>query len=111
MSKLQTAIEIVKANSDKKAALELIQSTLGVTRTNASVYLFKANKALASQNPTQEPVVEIINTVVAETPAKEYTQDQTAEYNEAMAERVLRGLSPMTIDEYFEMSANLPDFA
>lgn len=46
MSKLKTAIEIVKANPDKQVALAALVETLGVTRANAFVYWSKAQKSV-----------------------------------------------------------------
>lgn len=112
MSKLQTAIEIVsECKGDKQAALLKIQNTLNVTRANASVYLFKANKALEvvidqSQETAAPEVVEVVQAV----PGKTFTEKQHEEYRLAMAERVMRDLSVMSIDEYFEMTENLKEF-
>ena len=113
MSNLLTAIEIVKAcNGDKKASLEAIQAQLNVTRANASVYLFKANKALATKAP--EPVVEtpkVLKLVAVSKPAVTYSDEDYAEYATAMDERANQDLSPMEIGEYFVMMENLKEFA
>lgn len=106
MSKLQAAIDIVKGQTDKKAALSLIQETLGVTRANASVYLFKANKALGL-TLTEVPVEVKPEVVAVATPTREYSELERSEYTANMAERTLQDLSLMSIDEYFEMKQNL----
>lgn len=112
MNKLQTAIEIVKAgNGDKKLLLANIQNALGVTRANASVYLFKANKVIEAGEPVEvkepkakpakvEPKVEI-----------EVTDEDHLAYQESMAERSAAGLSVMSIQEWKEMTENLKAFA
>jgi len=110
MSKLNTAIEIVKSNpGDKKAILSAIETQLGVTRANASVYLFKAMKALDVQ-PSK---------VVAETPSQseepeqeyELSDEDHLEYAKDMKERKKNGLSQMTIQEWKGMTENLKALA
>lgn len=112
MSKLNQAIEIVKANSDKKAALSAIQETLKVTRANASVYLFKAMKAIGTpvaDTPKVEKQVKAPVEVKAST--RTFTEEDNIEYENAMAEREASGFSSMSIDEYFDMKSNLAALA
>lgn len=83
MSKLNVAIELVKSNQDKKAALDAIVQELGVTRANAFVYWSKAQKTLVGdaypnlKAPKTEKVVKTktvgtrkTNPVTGTTPAK-----------------------------------------
>ena len=113
MSNLLTAIEIVKAcKGEKKACLEAIQTELNVTRANASVYLFKANKALAAKASEPEvQVSEVSKPVAVSKPDVEYSAEDYAEYATAMDERANQDLSPMEIGEYFVMMDNLQVFA
>lgn len=110
MSKLSTAIEIVKSNpGDKKATLSAIETQLGVTRANASVYLFKAMKALEDQP----------SNVVTETPSQpeepepvyELSDEDHLEYAKDMSERKSNGLSQMSIQEWKSMTENLKALA
>lgn len=112
MSKLNQAIEIVKANPEKKAALTAIQEALNVTRANASVYLFKAMKAIdapATKAPKAEKKVEA--PVEVKAPTRDFSEDEQAEFKAAMAERADAGFSPMTIEDYFDMKSNLAALA
>ena len=71
MSKIETAIEIVKANSDKKVALDTIVEELGVTRANAFVYWAKAAKVLGmEQAPRQPKAARKVNPITETTPEK-----------------------------------------
>lgn len=76
MSKLNVAIEIVKANSDKKAAIEAIMEELSVTKANAFVYWTKAAKATGTEAPKRiakekaEKVERKFNPVTETTPEK-----------------------------------------
>lgn len=74
MSKLNTAIEIVKANPDKKIALAAIVESLGVTRANAFVYWSKAQKSVVGDASPKAPkaakVTGKTNPVTGTTPAK-----------------------------------------
>lgn len=76
MSKLEAAIEIIKANSDKKVALDTIVEELGVTRANAFVYWSKAAKSLGLEAPVRiakEKAVKVArktNPVTGTTPEK-----------------------------------------
>lgn len=109
MSKLDTAVEIAKANPDKKTALQAIQEDLGVTRANASVYLHKAYKLIGTA-PSTPPATKIEKPVeVKPAVVRDFNESQTAEYTTAMAERTLQGLSTMSIDEYFDMMDNLKE--
>jgi hypothetical protein len=109
MSKLQTSIDIVKANPDKKIALAAIQEALGVTRANASVYLFKAKKAIDSEGSGYTaPVVEEVKEPEVD---RNYSSEQQQEYNDAMEHRASQGHSKMSINEYFDMMENLQAIA
>ena len=73
MSKLNIAIEIVKANSDKKTAIEAIMEELSVTKANAFVYWTKAAKATGTEAPkrvAKEKVARKFNPVTETTPEK-----------------------------------------
>lgn len=79
MTKLEIAIELVKSNADKKAALEAIVEELDVTRANAFVYWSKAQKVLVGdaypnlKAPKAEKVEKATrktNPVTGTTPAK-----------------------------------------
>lgn len=79
MTKLETAIELVKSNADKKTALEAIVEELGVTRANAFVYWSKAQKVIvgdaypnlkAVKAPKAEKTSRKTNPVTGTTPAK-----------------------------------------
>lgn len=76
MTKLEIAIELVKSNADKKAALEAIVEELGVTRANAFVYWSKAQKSLVGdaypnlKAPKAEKTSRKTNPVTGTTPAK-----------------------------------------
>lgn len=114
MSKLQSAIDIVKSfEGDKKDLLILIESSLGVTRANASVYLFKANKAIAAGTaPAKKSKAKKAEAVVESTPVEyDITDEDQLAYQEAMAERKTAGLSTMSIQEWKEMSENLKALA
>lgn len=111
MSKLNQAIEIVKVTPDKKAALTAIQEALGVTRANASVYMFKAIKAIgAPAKPVKVEKKEVAPEPVS-APTLNFTDTDKAEYEAAMAERTKSGFSVMQIQEYFEMKNNLAALA
>lgn len=111
MSKLNQAIEIVKANPDKKAALTAIQEALGVTRANASVYMFKAMKAIgAPSKPVKVEKTEVAPEPVS-APTRDFTDIDKAEYEAAMVERAKFGFSPLEIQEYFEIKSNLAALA
>lgn len=76
MTKLNIAIEIVKANSDKKQAIEAIMEELSVTKANAFVYWTKAAKATGIEVPVRvakekaEKVERKFNPVTETTPEK-----------------------------------------
>lgn len=78
MSKLEAAIEIVKANPEKKVALDVIVETLGVTRANAFVYWSKAMKGMCETPVNKEAKASVktekstrkTNPVTGTTPAK-----------------------------------------
>ena len=54
MTNLSKALEIVKVSSDRKSAIEAIVKELGVTKSNAHVYVTKANKLLGSTEKNSE---------------------------------------------------------
>jgi len=112
MNKLETAIEIVKAgNGDKKLLLANIQNSLGVTRANASVYLFKANKVIEAGEPVEVKETKVKDVKAAPVVEVELTEEDQLAYHESMAERSAAGLSVMSIQEWKEMTENLKAFA
>jgi len=112
MNKLETAIEIVKAgNGDKKLLLADIQNALGVTRANASVYLFKANKVIETGEPVEVKETKVKAVKVEPTVEFEVSEEDQLAYHESMAERSASGLSVMSIQEWKEMTENLKAFA
>lgn len=56
MSKINTAIAIVKANSmDKAASIASIMDVLSVTKSNAYIYFVKAIDRLGAADPVAKP--------------------------------------------------------
>lgn len=73
MTKLSTAVEIVKLSADKQEAMAKIMEELGVTKSNAFVYWTKATKALGSAPVVKTEKVEKArktNPVTGTTPEK-----------------------------------------
>ena len=106
MSKLDQVIDIVKSfNGNKKDLLDKIQTDLGITRSNASVYLFKASKQI--DVPDSTPVIEPTKVPEIVKERRILSQAQMIEYQLAMTERKNAGFSEMEADDYFDMVDNL----
>lgn len=107
MNKLNQVINIINQfNGDKKSLLNEVQSRLNITRSNASVYVYKA---LKNTSIPKSKTTKVISIPEYRIPSIITTPIQQVEYEEAMMDRVSRGYSRISIEEYFHIKDNLKE--
>ena len=110
MTNLEKAVAILESGTkeglSKKNILANIESSLMVSRSNASVYLYKAKKLIGSEGfvKPSEPV-EIVEQQAPEVLPE--SEEEGNEFQQAMEQRQAAGLSTMSYSDWKNMVKNL----